>query len=95
MICTPKTRFSEPRFSEPRFSESQFSEILDLMNKIQIQFSEKTQFSEQKGSDNHVHYIKVLMYMPWPNQKKKCSMHTHSSLLILINDNFSEILKLL
>ena len=50
---------------EIRFSEPQFSEILDLMNKlqtpfsyftfIQTRFSEQTQFSEQKGSDNHVH----------------------------------------
>ena len=50
---------------ETRFSEPQFSEILDLMNKLQLpfsyftfiqtRFSEQTQFSEQKGSDNHVH----------------------------------------
>ena len=52
-IHTPETRFSEPRYSE----------ILDLMNRslfhillfIQTRFSEYTQFSEQKGSDNHVH----------------------------------------
>ena len=39
--------------------------VLDLMNKLQLPFSyftfiqtlfsEQTQFSEQKGSDNHVH----------------------------------------
>ena len=50
---------------EAQFSEPQFSEILDLMNKLQLpfsyftfiqtRFSEQTQFSEQKGSDNHVY----------------------------------------
>ena len=45
--------------------ETQFSEILNLMNKLQLpfsyftlfltRFSEQTQFSKQKGSDNHIH----------------------------------------
>ena len=44
---TPETQFSEPRFSE----------MLNLTNKFKLSFSNfiQTQFSEQKGPDNHVH----------------------------------------
>ena len=48
-----------------QFSETGFSEILNLMNKVQLlfyillsiqtRFSELTQFSIQKESDNYVH----------------------------------------
>ena len=57
-LCEILKSTSETRISEPRFSE-----ILDLMNELQLpflffiqtRFSKQTQFSEQKGSDNHFH----------------------------------------
>ena len=62
ILCTPETQFSELLFSG----------ILNLMNKLQLFFHIllfiETQFSEQKGSDNHVHQIEFQVYqMIWPN----------------------------
>ena len=56
-IYTPETRFSEPRFSEILYSKNklQLPFIFHILLFIQTPFSEYTQFSEQKGSDNHVH----------------------------------------
>ena len=53
--------FSILTFEYPgtRFSEPQFSEIYDFMNEPQLPFHIllfiQTRFSEQKGSDNHIH----------------------------------------
>ena len=50
-VSTPKTRFSEIL----NLMNEIYSSLFHILLFIQTQFSEETQFSEQKGSDNNVH----------------------------------------